>query len=189
MLDRSTSLLPSGNYVYSGSTVYLNSDWAGIDVHFTIDWFVFPWRDTIDKGVKGLYGGHIRVRVRGVTVLIDLEHTFPFVIQRRTIRSQSRESLISREVQKLHVSAMFLRAIRYALKLSLASLFLWFNLKHSYMSRLFHPWSTRQTWELWCWLRRDLRRWCVEMRWRSPVHPQADRKYREIGLFDTHLGW
>ena len=30
----------SGDYAYSGSTVYLNSDWAGIDVHFTIDWFV-----------------------------------------------------------------------------------------------------------------------------------------------------
>ena len=47
------------------------------DMHFTIDWFVFLWGDTINKGVESLHRGHIRVRVGAIRILIYWAY-FPF---------------------------------------------------------------------------------------------------------------
>ena len=69
-----------GNDANSGSTVstvYLSSDWVRPDMHFTIDWFVFLWGDTINKGVESLHRGHIRVRVGAIRILIYWAY-FPF---------------------------------------------------------------------------------------------------------------
>ena len=69
-----------GNDANSGSTVstvYLSSDWVRPDMHFTIDWFVFLWGDTINKCVESLHRGHIRVRVGAIRILICWAY-FPF---------------------------------------------------------------------------------------------------------------
>ena len=59
------------------STVYLSSDWVRPNMHFTIDWFVFLWSETINKGVESLHRGHIQVRVGAIRILIYWAY-FPF---------------------------------------------------------------------------------------------------------------
>ena len=69
-----------GNDANSGSTVstvYLSSDWVRPNMHFTIDWFVFLWSETINKGVESLHRGHIQVRVGAIRILIYWAY-FPF---------------------------------------------------------------------------------------------------------------
>ena len=43
-------------------------------MRFTIDWFVFLWGDTINKGIESLHRGHIRIQVKAIRILIYWAH-------------------------------------------------------------------------------------------------------------------